>query len=72
MPQGLWKSLRAIETPVRLIHGEESYPFVKESAARLARLNANVQVEALPGGHCFMQENSRLAAERVREFLVGE
>ena len=72
MPQGLWKSLRAIETPVRLIHGEESYPFVKESAARLARLNANVQVEALRGGHCFMQENSRLAAERVREFLVGE
>lgn len=71
MPSGLWRSLTQIETPVRLIHGEKTYPFVRQSAARLAGINAHVTVEALPGGHCFMQENSHLAAQRVRGFLLG-
>ena len=72
MPRGLWRSLRQINTPVRLIHGDSTYPFVSQSAARLARVNSQVSVEALPGGHCFMQENSRLAAERVGGFLLGQ
>lgn len=72
MPRGLWRSLKQISVPVRVIHGEETYPFVSQSAARLARVNRQASIEALPGGHCFMQENSQLAAERVRVFLLGE
>lgn len=71
MPQRLWRSLKRISVPVRLIHGDETYPFVSQSAASLAAMNKQVTVEALPGGHCFMQENSALAAQRVRGFLLG-
>lgn len=70
-PRGLWRSLADIQTPTRLIHGASSYPFVSQSAARLAALNKHVSVETLPGGHCFMQENSQLAAQQVRAFILG-
>ena len=72
MPRGLWRSLKQISVPVRVIHGDRTYPFVSQSAVRLARVNRQASVAALPGGHCFMQENSQLAAERVREFLLGD
>lgn len=71
-PRGLWRSLLQIQTPVRLIHGTDTYPFVRQSATRLAARNRQVTVERLPGGHCFMQEDSRLAGERVKGFLLGE
>lgn len=70
-PRGLWKSLARIQTPVRLIHGDTTYPFVKESAGRVAALNGNVDVEVLPGGHCFMQQDPQRAAERVKSFILG-
>ena len=69
-PHGLWRALSRIAIPVRLIHGDQTYPFVRQSALQLAGRNPMVTVESLPGGHCFMQENSALAAERVRAFLL--
>lgn len=69
-PRGLWRSLNRIKTPVRLIHGDKTYPFVKQSAARLLARNAHVTVEEVPGGHCFMQENPQGAARRVLGFLL--
>ncbi|MFA5678494.1 MAG: alpha/beta hydrolase [Pseudomonas sp.] len=72
LPQGLWQSLKRMQTPVRLIHGDSTYPFVSQSAARLAALNTRVSIESLPGGHCFMQEHPQLAAQRVRGFLLGQ
>ena len=70
-PRGLWTSLARIQTPVRLIHGDETYPFVRESAQKLAAINSHVEVEELPGGHCFMQQDPQRAAERVRDFILG-
>lgn len=69
-PRGLWRALRRIQTPVRLIHGDQTYPFVQQSAGRLSATNPHVTVEQLPGGHCFMQENAELAAQRVVGFLL--
>ncbi|MDX9687292.1 alpha/beta fold hydrolase [Halopseudomonas formosensis] len=69
-PHGLWRALSRIAIPVRLIHGDQTYPFVRQSALQLAGRNPMVTVESLPGGHCFMQEKSALAAERVRAFLL--
>lgn len=71
-PRGLWRSLGKIQTPVRLIHGDKTYPFVQQSAARLSASNPHVTVEELPGGHCFMQENPGLTAQRVLAFLLSE
>lgn len=69
-PRGLWRALHRIQTPVRLIHGDKTYPFVRQSAERWAALNPNVSVEQLPGGHCFMQEDAHPPAQRVKEFLL--
>ncbi|WP_193074730.1 alpha/beta fold hydrolase [Pseudomonas sp. FME51] len=71
-PHGLWQALSRIQTPVRLIHGDQTYPFVQQSAGRLSATNAHVTVEQLPGGHCFMQENAQLAAQRVVGSLLPQ
>ncbi|WP_285259343.1 alpha/beta fold hydrolase [Halopseudomonas bauzanensis] len=71
-PKGLWRSLARITTPVRLIHGDKTYPFVQQSAARVSASNPHVTVEQLPGGHCFMQENGALAAQRALAFLKSK
>lgn len=71
-PKGLWRSLARITTPVRLIHGDKTYPFVQQSAARVSASNPHVTVEQLPGGHCFMQEDGALAAQRVLAFLKSK
>lgn len=71
MPAGLWKALRRIETPTLILHGASSYPFVAESAARLAKLNHAVSDSVLPGGHCFMLEQSAVAARSIESSLLG-
>jgi len=70
-PQRLWPSLRASTTPVRLIHGDQTYPFVPVSAQRWQRLNPQVEVMQTRGGHCFMQENPAEAADLTRAYLLG-
>lgn len=71
MPTRLWYWLRRIQTPTHVLYGDASYPFVMESAKRLAGLNTHVTAENLPGGHCFMLEDSRRAAEQVRTHLLA-
>ena len=70
LPRGLWKSLAGIRSPVRVIHGGSTYPFVSESAHKLAKLNRNVSVDTLPGGHCFMQQDPQGAAQQVHSLLL--
>ena len=70
-PSRLWYALGRIQTPTLLIHGDATYPFVKQSAQRLARINACVTERELPGGHCFMLEDSSRAAEEVVKFLAS-
>jgi pimeloyl-ACP methyl ester carboxylesterase len=70
MPKRLWPALKRIRTETLLIHGESSYPFVLQSACKLAASNHRVIARATPGGHCFMQEHPEQAAEQVRDFLL--
>ncbi|MFZ2289987.1 MAG: alpha/beta hydrolase [Halopseudomonas yangmingensis] len=69
MPERLWWSLKRIQTPTLLLHGDRTYPFVSLAARRLARVNRQVTVRSLPGGHCFMQEDPGTAAAAVLGFL---
>ena len=69
-PRRLWPSLGKIRTPSLLLYGETTYPFVGQSAKRLAALNAAVNITAVPGGHCFMQEHPEDTAARVTDFLL--
>lgn len=70
MPRRLWPALKRIRTPTLLLHGEKTYPFVLQSARRLAAINPHVISQATAGGHCFMQEHSAATAQQVGAFLL--
>ena len=70
-PRGLWRAMKRLHTPSHVIHGESTYDFVRDSVARWVAFNGNVTAEALPGGHCFMQQAPGTAAERVRAALAA-
>ena len=71
-PRRLWPSLAKITVPTLLLYGDRTYPFVGQSASRLASLSAAVSVAEVPGGHCFMQEHPEDSAARVQAFLQAE
>lgn len=71
-PTGLWSALRRVRTPTLLMHAQHTFPFVVASARQWADTNTQVQVEVVPGGHCFMQERPIDIALRVREFLQAD
>lgn len=68
-PRRLWPSLAKIAVPTLLLYGDKTYPFVGQSARRLAGLNGAVSIAEVHGGHCFMQEHPEDAAARVLAFL---
>ncbi|MEE1890573.1 alpha/beta fold hydrolase [Pseudomonas carassii] len=68
-PERMWQQLGRIQTPTRILYGEQTYPFVPHSVQRLAGLNAKVSAQQVAGGHCFMQEDPQMAAEQVLAFL---
>lgn len=70
MPTRLWPTLKRIRTPTLLLHGEKTYPFVQQSARKLAGINPHVISRSTPGGHCFMQEHTADAARQVADFLL--
>lgn len=69
-PNGLWRALRQVQTPVLFMYGTESFPFVVKSAALWKKYNANVVTEQVNGGHCFMQQYPDVTAQRVQDFLL--
>jgi pimeloyl-ACP methyl ester carboxylesterase len=69
-PAWPWSAWRKIRVPVLFLRGAQSYPFFP-LAERWARwLNPSVQIEQLPGGHCFMQEDPAAAHGAVAGFLA--
>lgn len=71
-PTGLWAALRHVRTPTLLMHAEHTFPFVISSARQWADTNAKVQVQQVPGGHCFMQERPEETAAQVLAFLLPD
>ena len=69
---GLWRALGQVQTPVLMLHGVNSFPFIEKSAALWARSNSHVSTEQVEGGHCFMQEFPEAAAQRLRSFLLDQ
>ncbi|PID43457.1 MAG: alpha/beta hydrolase [Proteobacteria bacterium] len=70
-PRKLWSSVKNINTPVTVIYGEKTYPFVPRAAIRLKKINKRAKVISCPGGHCFMQEDFHSAAELCLDVLSG-
>lgn len=65
---GYRAALRQLQIPILFLYGAGSYPFMPTAARHAARCGHTVQ--ALPGGHCFMQEDPQAAADAVRRFLA--
>ncbi|MBA1202638.1 alpha/beta hydrolase [Pseudomonas capeferrum] len=71
-PARMWSTLAGIRSPTHIVHGADTYDFVPPSARHMAAINAHVTVRQVEGGHCFMQEDPAMAAERVRAFLQAD
>jgi len=69
-PKRLWPSLKRITTPTEIWAAKETYPFIGRSVERLAGYPA-FHIEAVAGGHCFMQERPEEVADRLRKQLLG-
>ncbi|QHS10198.1 alpha/beta fold hydrolase [Sinimarinibacterium sp. NLF-5-8] len=65
-----WPMIRRLRTPTLLIHGQGSYAFFKPALKAIRRLNPGIQIEAVNGGHCFMQEDPEPTARLINGFLA--
>lgn len=70
-PKDLWRIIRSVKVPTYIIQGESTYDFFKEAHHLAARLNPNIKVIAMKGGHCFMQEDPEAAAKQVKDILLS-
>jgi pimeloyl-ACP methyl ester carboxylesterase len=68
-PTGLWTALRQIKAPTLMMHGENTFDFVRSSGQLWADSNPQVTLRPVDGGHCFMQERPQEAAHAVSDFL---
>ncbi|MBR7890207.1 alpha/beta hydrolase [Marinomonas sp. A79] len=68
-PKGLWPAIKNITVPTYLLQGKNTYDYFKESYQLAARLNPNIRVIEVEGGHCFMQEDTTGIAAKVMSIL---
>jgi pimeloyl-ACP methyl ester carboxylesterase len=64
-----WRLIRKVDVPILFLRGASSYDFFAKSERTAARANRRIQVQHLPGGHCFMQEDPGAAHAAVAAFL---
>ncbi|GHG71901.1 alpha/beta hydrolase [Alishewanella longhuensis] len=68
-PKGLWPALRNAKAPIKVIYGEQTFPFVVRAVTKWQQLNSGVLSQLVPGGHCFMQEQPEQSAAWVKQTL---
>ena len=68
-PKQLWKSLTELEVPTTIVAGKHTLPFFKQSYAHAARVNSNIDVLEVEGGHCFMMERPDDIANLVKSLI---
>lgn len=69
-PLYLWRDIPQLKVPTLFLYGEESYFFMGPSGQRASRMQPRLRAEALPGGHCFMQQAPSITSDRVNEWLA--
>ncbi len=68
-PSKLWPALKQLNIPTHILYGQDSYGFVLKATVRLKRLNSQVYCDEIAGGHCFMQEEPKQAADHLLTIL---
>lgn len=68
--RGLWPYItKSLHTPTHVWGGRDTYPFVRTALSKWQRANPKVQLDWLPGGHCFMLEHPQQVAAQVLQRL---
>ncbi|MEE2001369.1 alpha/beta hydrolase [Alkalimonas sp. MEB108] len=70
-PRDLWRQLANPCAPTLVLYGDNSYPFVAKALQKWQRLNPAIELQQLPGGHCFMQEAPEIAANAIQSKLTS-
>ncbi|HUP93191.1 MAG TPA: alpha/beta hydrolase [Solimonas sp.] len=64
-----WSAIRKLDIPVLYLRGAQSYSFFERSERTAARSNPRVELQTVPGEHCFMQEHPGAAHAAIAGFL---
>ncbi len=65
LPSGLWSAVAGLQLPVRILMGQDTYPFSLRAGRHAQKCNANIDFSIVLGGHCFMQEHPQSTADAV-------
>lgn len=68
-PKGLWRMVKTITTPTYILWGSETFDMFKEAYRLARRLNPNIYLVEVRGGHCFMQQYPEQTARLVRAIM---
>jgi len=71
-PKRLWRAIAKISVPTYILQGKDTFDYFKEAYRLAAKLNPNIQVIEVEGGHCFMQQHTSMAAQAVLNLLGQE
>lgn len=66
-PKGLWQAVQEVSCRVDIMVACSSYPFIKRSTAKAARMNSLIKVHPIDGSHCFPMEAPETAARWIRD-----
>lgn len=70
--RGLWPAItQHLQTPTHVWGGQETYPFLHKSLRKWRQSNSKVQLDWVPGGHCFMLQHPKQVADQIRQRLLG-
>lgn len=68
-PKKLWRTIRRLKTPTYILWGTDTYDTFRESYLLAQKLNPNIHLVEVKGGHCFMQQYPEQAARLVRSII---
>ncbi len=68
-PRRLWSTLKKVTTPTYILWGTDTYDTFRESYQLINRINPNVHLVEVKGGHCFMQQFPEQTAKLVRGIM---
>jgi len=65
----LWPVLKAVKRPMTMLYGDKTYSFIHKAIPKIKQKNSHYDFIEMPGGHCFMQENPALTAQKIKQVL---
>lgn len=69
-PAKLWHHLKILNIPTLALIGDRGYPLLHQTVPQASQINKLITGKQLKGGHCFMQEDSAVVGQRVRQLCL--